>query len=162
MRVGSGKKKILAVIVAVAGTIGCDRISKRYAAAELMGSPCRSYLADTLRVEYVENSGGFLSVGAGLPERARKWIFVVGTSAALVGLSLGFARRGRTIWSTAGLSLIWAGGLSNLLDRLIHGRVADFLNVGIGPLRTGIFNLADLAITGGLALVLLAGWGEKR
>jgi len=34
--------------------------------------------------------------------------------------------------------------------------VVDFLNVGIGPLRTGIFNVADLAITAG-AVVLIAG-----
>jgi signal peptidase II len=159
------RSRLLAVVAIVLSTIGCDRVSKHYASRELMGSPRRSYLADTLRVEYVENSGGFLSIGAGLPERVRKWIFVVGTSAALVGLSFGFVRRGRVTWSTVGLSLIWAGGLSNLLDRLVRGRVTDFLNVGIGPLRTGIFNVADLAITCGLALVLLAGRareGEQR
>ena len=37
-----------------------------------------------------------------------------------------------------------AGALSNLIDRIAVGSVIDFLNVGIGPLRTGIFNLADV------------------
>jgi signal peptidase II len=50
-----------------------------------------------------------------------------------------------------------AGGASNLIDRLARGTVTDFMNVGIGPLRTGIFNLADVAITLGAVLVVLGG-----
>jgi signal peptidase II len=43
-----------------------------------------------------------------------------------------------------------------LIDRLLyHGRVTDFLNVGIGSLRTGIFNLADMAILAGALLLVL-------
>ena len=45
-----------------------------------------------------------------------------------------------------GFVLFLAGGLSNLTDRIAIGSVIDFLNVGIGPLRTGIFNVADVAI----------------
>jgi signal peptidase II len=155
-------RRALAALAIVAGTIGCDRVTKHYAARELMGSPGKSYLADTLRVEYVENSGGFLSMGANLPERTRTLIFVVGTAAVLIGLSFGLLRHGRSGWGTLGLSLIWAGGISNLIDRIAHGHVADFLNLGIGPLRTGIFNVADVAITCGVGLILLTGWRAKR
>jgi signal peptidase II len=57
-----------------------------------------------------------------------------------------------------GLAFLWAGGVSNLADRVARGgRVVDFLNVGVGPLRTGIFNVADMAIMLGVALVLLTG-----
>jgi signal peptidase II len=38
----------------------------------------------------------------------------------------------------------------------LRGSVVDFLNVGIGSLRTGIFNVADMAIMLGVALLLLA------
>ena len=49
-----------------------------------------------------------------------------------------------------------AGGASNLIDRFTHGGyVVDFINLGIGSLRTGIFNVADIAITLGV-LILLA------
>ena len=45
------------------------------------------------------------------------------------------------------IALIVGGGVSNLIDRLRYGGyVVDFLNVGIGSLRTGIFNVADMAI----------------
>ena len=45
-----------------------------------------------------------------------------------------------------GLVLFLAGGISNLVDRIAMGSVIDFLNIGIGPVRTGIFNVADVAI----------------
>jgi signal peptidase II len=61
-----------------------------------------------------------------------------------------------TAFATICLSLVCAGGLSNLIDRVAYdGRVIDFLNVGIGSLRTGIFNVADMAITFGAILMLL-------
>ena len=49
-----------------------------------------------------------------------------------------------------------AGGIGNLIDRVFHGGlVIDFLNMGIGPVRTGIFNVADMAIMAGFALLIL-------
>ena len=56
------------------------------------------------------------------------------------------------------LSLFLAGGIGKLIDRLfLSCIVIDFLNIGFGPLRTGIFNVADMAITGG-ALLMLFSW----
>jgi len=44
-------------------------------------------------------------------------------------------------------SIIIGGGLSNQIDRILNnGKVVDFLNVGIGNIRTGIFNIADMFI----------------
>jgi signal peptidase II len=72
----------------------------------------------------------------------------------LVGTSL-FATRLRP-WRFTALALVAGGGISNLIDRLLNdGRVTDFLNVGIGALRTGIFNVADMAILLGALLLIL-------
>jgi lipoprotein signal peptidase len=62
------------------------------------------------------------------------------------------------------VSLFVAGGIGNLMDRIFHGgSVADFLNVGVGPLRTGIFNIADVAIMGGvLVLIFFVCCKQKR
>ena len=50
--------------------------------------------------------------------------------------------------TTIAFALILGGGLSNMWDRILHsGFVVDFMNLGIGSLRTGIFNVADMAIT---------------
>ncbi|MGC4095906.1 MAG: signal peptidase II [Nitrospira sp.] len=52
--------------------------------------------------------------------------------------------------------LILSGGAGNLLDRVLHdGHVIDFMNLGIGSLRTGIFNVADVYITTGVLLLII-------
>ena len=83
-------------------------------------------------------------------------MFTIGTGALLFGaVALAFRRR----WTGAsllGLSLCLAGGLSNWVDRLAQGRVVDFLNVGVGTVRTGIFNIADVAVMLGAVILLLA------
>jgi signal peptidase II len=52
----------------------------------------------------------------------------------------------------AATALPGAPGRSFWPDRVVRGSVVDFLNVGFGPLRTGIFNVADMAIMLGLAI----------
>jgi signal peptidase II len=53
---------------------------------------------------------------------------------------------------------VCSGGIGNLIDRFCqHGEVTDFLNIGIGSLRTGIFNVADFALLMGVALILFSG-----
>jgi signal peptidase II len=145
----------VALLVAVVATIGCDRVSKHIVTATLAGEPGRSYLADTIRLEYAENTGGFLSLGGTLPAAARTAVFTIGPVLILLllcGAALGYRWQG---WSLIGTGLVLAGGGSNWVDRLVRGSVVDFMNVGIGPLRTGIFNVADVAIMVGVAVVLL-------
>ncbi len=141
--------------MAALATIGCDRATKRVATAMLAGEPDRSYLADTIRLGYAENTGGFLSLGADWPETVRIAVFTVATGLALLALVVIAIRDGFAVPSTVGLVLFVAGGASNLMDRVLHGRVVDFLNLGIGPIRTGVFNVADVAIMAGAGLVAL-------
>lgn len=154
------KRSLLPVVLfAALATIGCDRVTKHVAASALPGAPGRSLLGDTVRLQYAENTGGFLGLGAEWPRAARTVFFTIGNGALLGGLAivaLRFRWRGAAL---IGVTLFVAGGASNLLDRIAYGRVIDFLNVGLGPLRTGIFNVADVAILLGAILVAL---GEVR
>ena len=118
------------LLIAVVATIGCDRVTKHVARAALAGEPGRSYLANTIRLEYVENAGGFLSLGASLPSSARTALFTLGTGVmllTLVGAAVRFRWRG---WLLIGTSLVLAGGASNWVDRLVRGSVVDFLTSG--------------------------------
>jgi signal peptidase II len=139
----------------VAGTVGCDRVTKHIAAQKLAGLPTQSYFADTLRLGYAENVGGFLSLGANLPAPVRTIIFTSATGVLLALLIAAAWRNGWDRWRTVALSLFIAGGASNWIDRLASGRVVDFLNVGIGSFRTGVFNVADMAIMAGVALLFV-------
>ena len=72
---------------------------------------------------------------------------------ALVGAAVRFRWHG---WLLVGTAFVVAGGVSNWVDRVVRGSVVDFMNVGVGSLRTGVFNVADVAIMVGVAALLLA------
>jgi signal peptidase II len=146
----------------VVATIGCDRVTKDVATRELAGRPGRSYLADTVRLDFVRNAGGFLSLGANFSPAVRTALFTVGTGLSLAILIVVAVRSAWQGWPLFGLTLFVAGGASNWIDRLLHGSVVDFMNVGIGPLRTGIFNVADVAILLGAGLFVLTGFRQGR
>ena len=146
-----------ALLALIAGTtIGCDRVTKHVATTMLEGKPQQSFLADTVRLVYAENTGGFLSLGADLPPAVRTAIFTIATGLTLVALVVWAFRSGWAYWQMVGLALFVAGGVSNWIDRVARGSVVDFLNVGVGWLRTGVFNVADMAIMLGVALFLIA------
>lgn len=144
----------LALLALIAATVGCDRVTKHVATAELADQPTQSLFADIVRLTYEQNTGGFLSLGASLPEGARTALFTIGTGIILACAVLVAFRLPRGRWQSAGLALFIGGGLSNWIDRILHGSVVDFLNIGVGSLRTGIFNVADVAIMTGIALLL--------
>ena len=84
MTTGIGVRLVL--IVAIGATIGCDRVTKHVAAITLSEAPRRSFVADTLRLEYVENTGAFLRLGADWPRSVRTAVFGVGNALLLVAL----------------------------------------------------------------------------
>jgi signal peptidase II len=138
----------------LAGTAGCDRVTKHLAVTTLAGMPEQSYLGDTIRLDYHENAGGFLSAGATWRPSVRTAVFQGANAIFLLGALVMAVRYQWSRWAGVGLMLFLAGGLSNLVDRIAMGSVIDFLNIGIGPIRTGIFNVADVAIMLGMALLL--------
>ena len=150
----AGRSGVLLLLVAL--TIGCDRVTKHIAAETLAGAPAQSFLADTLRLTYAENRGGFLSLGADMPAALRTAVFSVVTAVILLALAVWAWRHRSRTWHTVAVALFIAGGASNWLDRVRDGHVVDFLNLGIGWLRTGVFNVADVAIMLGAALFVIA------
>ena len=134
----------------------CDREAK-HAAESLRGKRPLELAGGFVTLSYAENRGAMLSIGAGLPERTRFLIFTAGVGILLAGIAgaILFAS-GLSRPLVIALSLILAGGGGNLFDRLSHdGRVVDFVTLGAGGFRTGIFNIADVAIMLGAALFLL-------
>src|SRR5687767_13852947 len=100
----------MTLIAAALVTIGCDRVTKQAATALLAGEPDRSYLADTVRLGYAENTGGFLSLGAEWSRSARTAVFTVATGFALLALVVIAIRDGLAGPPTVGLVLFVAGG----------------------------------------------------
>jgi signal peptidase II len=149
--------RVVVVLLTLCCCVGCDQVSKSAARTLLASGNTQSLFADSLRLQLVQNPGSFLSLGASLPEQTRFALFTGAVAVVLIGLVCValFARRlGPGLFIA--LAMVAGGGISNLIDRLLFdGRVTDFLNIGIGSLRTGIFNVADMAILAGAILLLL-------
>ena len=103
------------------------------------------------------------SVNAGiafglLSESVSKWISLLLVLSSVVVISLLawllFAGHAGPLESQVGIALIAGGAAGNLLDRLLHGGVTDFLELRAGNFRWPAFNLADSAITVGAALIV--------
>jgi signal peptidase II len=115
-------------------------------------------MGDTVRLEYAQNPGAFLSLGAALPQAARKAVVTFGIAAVvLCAFGIAIFAPGLGTFQRIALTCISAAGLGNLIDRVVQdGYVTDFLNVGVGSLRTGIFNIADLILMLAVAALLFA------
>ncbi len=146
--------RVTAVLIVVA-TVALDQASKALARGLLEGRGRLSYLGDVFRLELARNAGAFLSLGANLPPAVRGAILTWGVLILALGAAwVALRHRGGPVVSV-GAALVAGGGFGNLWDRLAYaGLVTDFMNLGLGRLRTGIFNVADLAIVAGVALLV--------
>lgn len=157
-------KRLVVILLVSFSCIGCDQGTKYLASENLVRNTMTSYLHDTLRIGYTENTGAFLGLGSNLSPEARFLIFTVLVGLFLAGLLLYLVFSGTLeTLSLVALSCMFAGGVSNFYDRASNnGAVVDFLNIGVGPLRTGIFNVADMAILFGATLFFYASYTEGK
>lgn len=149
-------KLILLSLAVLAVNIGLDRITKIAAVRYLKDIAPISFLKSLVLITYAENSGAFLSVGAQWPSFVKMAVLlIVPVLICLYGIYWCLVKE-KDVWRSVFLMSIIGGGLSNLFDRLTNDfRVIDFLNFGIGNLRTGILNVADLSVTFGAAFLII-------
>lgn len=158
------RTKIMLFCIISVAFISCDRVTKNLAKTHLMNHPDISYLHNTFRLEYAENTGAALSLGDGLPKAASFWLLSMVPLAVMLALLVYMLRNLNKLntLKMVALALVFAGGMGNIIDRIFFDRhVTDFMNVGILSLRTGIFNVADMAVTAGAICLLIASW-ERR
>lgn len=153
----STKQKILLIGVTSFISIALDQYTKYLATQHLLGQAEHSWWNNFFVLTYSINHGAFLGLGHNLPETLRNIIFSGIVGLFLLGFAV-YALRDKTMNSLQNLAcgLVLSGGFSNLYDRITNnGGVVDFMNMGIGGLRTGIFNVADMAIMAGVFLLVI-------
>jgi len=111
---------------------------------------------------YVHNTGAafsFLSEAGGW----QRWFFagLAALISMMIAVWLTRLQKHEVLLSVA-LSLILGGAIGNLIDRLAYGYVIDFLDVYVGNWHWPAFNVADSAITLGVALMLVESLGLVR
>jgi signal peptidase II len=148
--------------ITIASCVGCDQSTKMVAQSYLRAKSSISFFDGIFNLVYAENAGTVLGIGSGLPESIRFVLFVLLLGIVqVIAIAFVLVKPLRNMTVLA-ISLIVGGGISNLIDRLIHnGTVIDFMLIKIGSLESGIFNVADLAITFGTCILCLSLFSQK-
>ena len=157
------KKRNISISIIIALSIFLDQISKI-----LIRNNVEQYSDIKLIGEYfiltnVENSGAFLGMGSGFSPIMKSVFLIILPIIVLISIII-FVYRDKEIdkISLIGFSIIIGGGIGNIFDRIIYGSVTDFLFIDLGGIfKTGIFNIADLAVTTGMILILLMSFKNK-
>lgn len=157
----SNVKLVLVSLISVL-CIGCDQVTKSAAKRTLADSEPLSMLQGFIRLEYIENPGAFLGIGSGLSYEVRLVLFV-GIAVLMLAAVVYLAARGsKARMSTLTASALLVGGAAgNIIDRISNdGRVVDFVSIGFTSVRTGIFNVADVAVMSGALLLFFSAFKD--
>jgi signal peptidase II len=135
--------------------VGLDQLTKVCVISHLPLYGVRAVIPNWLDVTYTLNPGAAFSLFSTMPAAAREIFFLALSSSATVVLLVLIARGGTSVASRAGFALILGGTLGNLIDRLVRGRVVDFIYFHHDAFSYPVFNVADSAITIGVATILV-------
>jgi signal peptidase II len=131
------------------GVVVVDQVSKAWIAGQLDPGEMMVVIGQWLRFVHGQNSGILFGM---LPQSAPAFAIV---SLGVTGLIVFYHyKAGRGIVTTLALGLLLGGAIGNLLDRLNHGYVIDWVDMGIGTLRFWTYNIADAAISTAIVLLI--------
>jgi signal peptidase II len=133
-----------------------DRLTKLAVARNISLHDSVQIIPDFFRLTHVENRGAAFGLFADSPSEWKVWMLVLFSVVALIVVSALLWRNSHSLNTTGiGLSLILGGAIGNLWDRLLSGRVVDFLLFYIGQYQWPAFNVADSAIVVGAGLLVI-------
>jgi signal peptidase II len=151
--------KWLGLSIAVAVII-LDQVTKYMIVHVVMSPPQLIEVTPFLNIVMVWNRGASF----GLFGTQSSWTPVVlGAVAVLISVALlVWLFRAQSYWLSSALSLVIGGALGNVVDRVIYGAVADFLDFHAFGSHWPAFNVADITIFIGVVMLLFDGLLEKR
>lgn len=151
------------ILALVLLNIGCDQISKKAVRKNVLRSEYIELIDDHFILTNVENTGAMLGFGANFPPIIK--IILLQIAPLLVLLVLLYrvlTKKTMGTWLVIAFAFVIGGGIGNLIDRIAYGSVTDFFQIRLGFLKSGIFNMADVAVTFGVILILfLSVFGKK-
>ena len=140
------------LIIIIAAIIALDQWSKWAIKTSFNLYQSKPVIQDLLHFTYVTNDG--MAFGLSFP--GGKHVLLIMTI-LLTGFIVGFLwkeKNGHPLIKY-GLALILSGAIGNLIDRMLYGKVVDFLDLMIGNFHWYIFNIADSSVTIGMILFII-------
>ena len=140
-----------------------DQLSKIYVASHMTLYESIAVVPNWFDITYTQNPGAAFSMFVNLPPNVRLLMLCALSAIACVVLLVLLAQTDKITLTSFALSLILAGAAGNLIDRAGRaGRVIDFIRVHYYDASYPIFNVADSAITVGVALIILSSLFSKK
>jgi len=157
-------KRNIYIISTIVITIALDQISKIWVRANITKGSVTDIIDRYFTLHHVENEGAFLGMGSDLNDTLRVVLLLV-LPIVVLGFVLRYVFKDKTLdnWSLFAFSSIIGGGIANVFDRIAFGKVTDFWHIDFGGVfRTGIFNIADLSVTTGMIMLVIASFKKKK
>lgn len=148
------KKKYLLFFVTTVPVILLDQITKAYISSTMSAHESFAVIEGFFNITYIRNPGAAFGFLAGVSPVFR-YVFFLSVAMAALLLILYYIWKSKELPLIFSLSLISAGAVGNLIDRIRFGEVIDFLDLYIGSYHWPAFNVADSAISTGAAILIL-------
>lgn len=150
------KKKYIILTITVVPVLLLDLMTKAYITSTMVLHESLVVIAGFFSITYVRNPGAAFGFLADASPMFRS-VFFLSVSLIVLVLILYYIGKSRVeeMFGNFSLSLILAGALGNMIDRLRFGEVVDFLDVYIGSHHWPAFNVADSAISIGAVLLVI-------
>jgi signal peptidase II len=132
-----------------------DQATKLFVQAHMALYESIPIIPNYLDITYTQNPGAAFSMLADAPPWVRKAFLLTMACAAIIVLLVVIVRAESVSLTSVSCALILGGAMGNLIDRAIRGQVIDFMRAHYYDLNYPIFNVADSAISIGVALILL-------
>ncbi len=156
--------RTLRIVLLIVVNIAIDQISKAIVRVEIAKDEIIPVIGNTFIMTNVENKGAFLGMGSDLSDISRL-IFLLILPILVLGYVVYYILRNKTLdrMSLIAFCCIIGGGIANVYDRIVYGSVTDFFHIDLGGVfRTGIFNVADMSVTTGMILLLIASFVHRK
>jgi signal peptidase II len=143
------------LVLVSGGIIIADQVTKYILKINLALHDHIVVLDNFFNITHVLNPGGAFGFFAGKSPEIRKFIFLFLSSLVALFVVWFYKKCAETyIFLSYGLALIFGGAIGNLIDRFLYGKVVDFLDFYIGSAHWPAFNIADSAISIGMAILI--------
>ena len=156
--------RTLSIVLLIVVNIALDQISKFIVRAQIAQNEIIELVGETFIMTKVENSGAFLGMGSDLSP-ALKWILLLILPVIVLSGVVYYIITNKTLdrLSLIAFCCIVGGGIANVFDRFVYGSVTDFFHIDLGGVfRTGIFNVADMSVSFGMILLVIASFKQKK
>ncbi|XOQ49146.1 MAG: signal peptidase II [Eubacteriales bacterium] len=138
---------IIALLLSAAAVV-VDQIIKLLVTANLKPDSGFTVINGIFNIFYIKNKGAAFGI-----LQNQRWFFIAVTLAISILLIISlFQYKDHTVYSYIAVILIVGGGLGNLIDRVVHGYVIDYLSFSFFP---PIFNFADCCVTVGTVFLII-------